>query len=136
MIEFLSPHRVVFGRGAIAAAGAEAARLGSKALLVTGLGARRRPATLDALIASLDRAGVAHVLFDAVEPDPSLATVEAGAALYRESGCGLLVGLGAFGVGEGDLPGLAADAFTAPSTAMNPRAPTEADIVALYRARL
>ncbi len=94
MIEFLSPRRIVFGRGALARAGAEAARLGGKALVVTGRGATRRPAVLNALLASLDAAGVGRVLFDRVEPDPGLATVDAGAAIYKESGCDLVVGLG------------------------------------------
>lgn len=84
-----------FGAGAApAAAGEIAARLGPRILLVTDSGLRRA-GVLDPLLVALD--GLAEVaIFDAVEPDPSRATLEAAVA----AGAGAEA-TGVLGVGGG-----------------------------------
>lgn len=47
-----------------------------------------------AALASLEEAGIEAVIFDAVEADPSRATLEAAVALGREAGCASAVGFG------------------------------------------
>ncbi len=94
MHEFRLPGVIHFGWGAVQQVGAEAARLGKRALLVTGRSAARRTGALDKVRESLSAAGVESLLFDRVESDPSSATVDRGAALARQEGCDLVVGLG------------------------------------------
>ncbi|SKA73767.1 alcohol dehydrogenase [Paucidesulfovibrio gracilis DSM 16080] len=91
---FQTPPRIIFGNGAVAQVGRETARLGSRALIVTGKSSSTRTGSLEAVTASLNEAGVHPVLFAEVESDPSIQTVEAGAALARENQCDVIVGLG------------------------------------------
>ena len=66
--------------------GEVAAGLGSRALLVTGRQALQEAGTTDRLVDLLDAAGLEVTLFDRVEPEPSVGTVDLGReALVRES---------------------------------------------------
>ncbi|HDD34000.1 MAG TPA: iron-containing alcohol dehydrogenase [Thermofilaceae archaeon] len=91
---FVQPGRVVFHRGCVAELGREASKLGSKALLVTGTRFARRSGYLDKLKSSLEECGLSVVVFDRVEPNPSLETVDRGARLAIESRVDLVVGFG------------------------------------------
>jgi len=94
MYEFRLPGVIHFGWGVVEKAGEEAARLGKRALLVTGRSAARRTGLLERLRKLLSAAAVEIVLFDQVEPDPTSATVDRGAKLAREERCDLVIGLG------------------------------------------
>ncbi len=94
MHEFRVPGVIHFGWGAVEKVGQEAARLGKRALLVTGRSAARRTGALDKVERSLSASGVESVLFDRVESDPSSGTVDQGAAMAREEKCDLVIGLG------------------------------------------
>jgi len=87
--EFATAGRILFGRGRIGEAGALAATMGHRALLVTG-GSARRAASL---LASLDGAGVAAVPFQ-VSAEPLIETVDQGVELARREGCDLVIGFG------------------------------------------
>ena len=91
---FQTTPRVHFGPRALEQVGREACRLGRTALVVTGRGSSSHNGSLDRTCALLAGAGVAAVPFPRVESDPSLDTVEAGAALAREKNCDVLVALG------------------------------------------
>ncbi|QJT11237.1 iron-containing alcohol dehydrogenase [Oceanidesulfovibrio marinus] len=91
---FQIPPRIVFGPGYVQKVGEEAKRFGSTAMVVTGRTATTRSGALDAVVASLEAAGLAVVKFAEVESDPSVAIVEKGAALAREKGVDVLVALG------------------------------------------
>lgn len=91
---FQTPSRIHFGQGALEQVGVEAAALGRTALVVAGCGSATRNGNLERLCALLTAAGVRAVPFAKVESDPSLDTVEAGAALAREAQCDVLVALG------------------------------------------
>ncbi len=91
---FYNPTRIIFGIGEIGRAGAEAVKLGSRALVVTGKNSARRFGILDQVTKSLGAAGVEVVLFDQVEPNPRAATIDAGGKLAKESRCDLVIGLG------------------------------------------
>lgn len=66
----------------------------SERLLVVTDGGVRSAGLLDDTLAALGEAGKQIVVFDAVEPDPSRATVEAGLAMLRASGCEAVIGFG------------------------------------------
>lgn len=91
---FQIPPRIVFGPGFVQKVGEEAKRFGSTAMVVTGRTATTRSGALDAVVASLEAAGLSVVKFAEVESDPSVATVEKGAALAKEHGVDVLVALG------------------------------------------
>ena len=84
------PTRLVHGTGAIARLGEVMRELGvTRPLLVTDPGVAAAGLAERAL-EHLDGA----VVFDHVRPNPDIALVDEGAALYAESGCDGLVGLG------------------------------------------
>lgn len=85
---------VIVGSGTRAKLGEQAALLGSRALLVCGRTALRATGALDELSAILSDAGVTVQVFDDVEAEPSLATVQRGREAFSASGCDLVVAAG------------------------------------------
>lgn len=92
--DFHIPSGVIYGPGALARLGAEAERLGRKALVVTGSGSLRRSGGLDRVLDALRGHGVGAVLFEGVEADPSVETVDRGAATALAAGCDMVVAAG------------------------------------------
>lgn len=98
---FFAPTRVLFGPGKLAELGDQQLP-GKKALVVTTDGKSvKANGYLDRLYEQLDRAGVVHVLFDRIEPNPLRQTVNAGGWLAREQGCDFVVALGGGSVMDG-----------------------------------
>ncbi|HET9594009.1 MAG TPA: iron-containing alcohol dehydrogenase [Anaeromyxobacteraceae bacterium] len=92
--EFSFPTRIVFGEGALREVPNHLARLGvKKPLVVTDAGVVAS-GLLGRLVATLDAERVPFAVFDAVEPNPTGATVENGLSAWREHGCDGIVGLG------------------------------------------
>ena len=91
---FLIPPRLIFGRGSFSQLGLEAARLGRKALIVTGRHSAKSWGYLDQAVEILGEVDIASVVFAEVEQDPSLDTVERGAELAKSQGCDFVLGLG------------------------------------------
>lgn len=92
--DFVNPTRLVFGPGVFERLGDEAAKIGKNALLVTGRGSVRRMGLLDKALAKLRDAGVRAMVFEGVQPNPRLSTVEAGVRMAKEGGCDMVVALG------------------------------------------
>ena len=93
--EYYAPTRVVFGRGTEA----ETGRLvreqgGTKVLIHYGGGSAKRSGLLDAIAASLDAAGIAHVELGGVKPNPRLSKVREGIALCKREGVDFLLAVG------------------------------------------
>ena len=86
--EFAAPARIVFGEGTLREAGAIAAGLGARALVVEGRGGRAAP-----LLELLRERGVAAATLR-VQGEPTVALVEGGVALARGERCDLVVALG------------------------------------------
>lgn len=91
---FQTTPRIHYGARCLEQVGREAAGLGQKALVVTGRTASTRNGSLSRVCGLLESAGLTAVPFAQVESDPSIETVEAGAALAREHACDVLVALG------------------------------------------
>lgn len=85
--------RVLFGSGRIAELGPEAAKLGSRALLVTDAGLVRA-GHADKARASLEAAGLTVSLFDKSIENPTSSCVNACAQVAEEAGADVIVGLG------------------------------------------
>lgn len=93
------PQRLLFGRGVFERLGREVAALLPSAgprrvLLVTGRSAMRRAGHLERAHSLLREAGLEAVVFDRIEHDPSLVTVQEGIETCIGEGCAAVVGLG------------------------------------------
>ncbi|MEL7641799.1 MAG: iron-containing alcohol dehydrogenase [Solidesulfovibrio sp.] len=95
MADFLCPAVNFIGRGTLAEVGPRAAMFGKKALIVTDkFLASQTGGAVDQVKAHLDKAGVVHVLYGGVDPNPRVANVEEGLTIYRKEKCDLLVTVG------------------------------------------
>ncbi len=91
---FHLPTKVIFGRGSLSKLGEEAAKLGKSCLIVTGKSFARKSGYLDLIKESLSKSGLKVLVFDQVEPNPSIGTVYKGAELARQSGCDVMIAFG------------------------------------------
>ena len=98
---FFSKTRVLFGAGKLSELGDQ--KLPGKRALVVTTGGKSVKANgyLDRALAELDRAGVSHVLFDRIEPNPLRQTVNDGGWLARTEGCDFVLALGGGSVMDG-----------------------------------
>jgi len=88
------PTKIVFGPGEISRLGEETAKIGRKAIVVTGKRSTKESGVLDKAVELLSKAGVSSVVFDRVEPNPRSTTVDEGGALAQKEGCDVVIGLG------------------------------------------
>ena len=88
------PTSVVTDRGGVARAGSLLPSPCSRVMVVAGKASVRRAGHLFRLLDSLKQAGVATDVFDGVEENPSLDTVDRGARWAREYGAVAVVGIG------------------------------------------
>ncbi len=120
---FITGNKVLFGPGKLAALGDE--KLPGKRALVVTTGGKSVKANgyLDRTLAELDRAGVSHVLFDRIEPNPLRQTVNDGGWLARAEGCDFVVALGGGSVMDGckGICAVAANPLVAADGAESPR---------------
>jgi alcohol dehydrogenase class IV len=93
-LKYLMPTRVLMGADCVRANSSELARLGKKALIVTGPSSSRANGSLDDVIAALSANGQGHETFDAVPANPGVECVYEGASLARKSGCDFVVAIG------------------------------------------
>ena len=91
---FYLPIRFIVGPDSLLQLGKETARLGKKALLVTGSRSMRSTGTFDKVTRNLDESGVKWVSFEKVEPNPRASTIDEGAKFARENGVDVVIGLG------------------------------------------
>lgn len=86
--------KIVFGAGELEKSGEEAAKIGKKAIIVTGRNSTKKSGVLDRVIASLKKAGVESVVYNGVTPNPKSREVGEAAALANKEKCDLVIGLG------------------------------------------
>jgi len=91
---FRLPREIYFGWGKGAETGELVKSLGRKAFVVTGKRATRETGILGVVTSSLEKAGLEWVVFDQVEPEPSLETVDAGLRKAYQENCDLVLSLG------------------------------------------
>jgi alcohol dehydrogenase class IV len=91
--EFRMPLVVQFGPGTIDNLGAEAAKLGKRALLVTDKNIRAA-GHVDRAVASLEAAGVKVAIFDGVDHEPEDNFIDAGLKVFRANDCDMAVAVG------------------------------------------
>jgi len=94
MPSFALTVETVFGDGCIAELGQRAKARGLKhALVVTDPGIKAA-GILDSILASLDEQGVAHSVYDNVNPNPSIPEVDGGVQALKDAGADFVVAVG------------------------------------------
>lgn len=92
--QYFMPTKIVFGAGKLAEL-ATVKLPGVKPLVVSSAGgSMRRSGTLERVLGYLRTNGCTPVLYEKIEPNPVLESVNAGAELARKEGCDFVVGLG------------------------------------------
>ena len=92
--EFLSPTKIIFGRGVEERVGKETKRYAAKVLLHYGGGSIKRSGLYEKVVASLKAAGVEYVELAGVQPNPRLSLVNEGISLCREEKIGFILAVG------------------------------------------
>ena len=91
--KFVAPE-IIFGVGALHLAGQYARNLGgSKALVVSDPGVLAA-GWVQQVLASVEGAGLESALFTQVTPNPRIEEVAAGAVVYAEQGCDIIIAVG------------------------------------------
>ncbi|KOA20088.1 1,3-propanediol dehydrogenase [Clostridium homopropionicum DSM 5847] len=91
---FKAPNKIIYGLGSIKNVGEETAKYGKKALIVTGRSSTKKSGALDKVLNSLKENKVETIVFDQVESDPSVDTVEAGTKVAKEQAIDVIIALG------------------------------------------
>ncbi len=91
---FYLPTKLIFGPGEISKVGAEAKKLGERALIVTGKRSAAASGIINRVTDYLEREGVSAVVFDKIEPNPRTATIDEAAELANDNKCDFIIGLG------------------------------------------
>ncbi len=91
---FYAPTKIVFGPGSVASIADEVKALGASKLLIATDKGVAGAGVLKRVVQPLEAAGLAVTVYDGVEPNPSVTTVEKCYALFVQNGCELAIGLG------------------------------------------
>lgn len=91
---FENPTKILFGKGMIAKIGAEAARFGTKALLVYGSGSIKKNGVYDQVIASLNEASLPFAEFCGVKSNPVLSHTLKGIEAARNENADVVIAVG------------------------------------------
>ena len=92
--EFYTPGKIIFGSGGLSQVGAEAKRLGNKALVVLGRSAMRKSGALDRLTYLLRENNLEYIIYENIPSDPTVEIVDKGANLAKKGKCNLIIALG------------------------------------------
>jgi len=111
---FHLPTKIIFGAGTLDKVGEEAAKLGKRALIVTGKRAAAEYGIINKVTDNLEREGVEAIVFDKIEPNPRATTVDEAGELARTNNCDFIIGLG------GGSPMDAAKAIAVAAVEKNP----------------
>jgi len=91
---FHSPTKVIFGYGMIEKIGIETRKFGKKALLIVGRSWARKSGYLQKVRELLRDSKVENVLFEGIESNPKVKTVDKAAKKCVDEGCDIVVALG------------------------------------------
>ncbi len=92
--EYLMPTKVYFGKDVIANNVELIKSYGSKAFIITGKTSSKKNGSLDEVMTVLSESSIDYFIFDEVEENPSLETVERAAILGREEKVDFIIGIG------------------------------------------
>lgn len=93
-INFYMPTKVLMGKGIVINSANVLKEYGKKALIVTGKHSSKANGSLEDVKEALRLAEIKYEIFDKIEENPSLETIECGAALGKESNVDFVIGIG------------------------------------------
>lgn len=93
-LKYYMPVQMYFGKDVVLKYKDEFRKAGESALIVTGRKSSRMNGSLVDVEQALSEVGVGYTLFDEVEENPSLETIEKAAALGREKSVDFVIGIG------------------------------------------
>lgn len=94
MFQYAMPTTVYFGKECIQQSGKVLASLGKKALLVTGKHSAKVNGSQQAVTDTLTDLGISWVVFDQIEPNPTIENVRKAADFGKEAGVDFIVAIG------------------------------------------
>ncbi len=92
--QYHAPSRIVFGAGNVATVGDEVKTLGGKKVLIVTDKGVAGAGIVERVLEPLRAAGIEAFVFDKVEANPRVTTVEEGYRFFTEKGCDMAIGLG------------------------------------------
>ncbi|MVX65338.1 iron-containing alcohol dehydrogenase [Clostridium chromiireducens] len=92
--KYSMPTKIYFGKDSILINKEVFSSIGSKALIVTGRNSAKKNGSYDDVVRALSEVGVKHVLFDQVEENPSLETIEKGGNIGKTNNVDFIIGIG------------------------------------------
>ena len=92
--KFYMPTEIHFGEDVIINNKEVFSKIGSKALIVTGRSSAKKNGSYDDVKKALSQTGVEHLLFDEVEENPSLETIEKGSEIGKSNNVDFIIGIG------------------------------------------
>ena len=92
--DFLCPSKVHFEPGGSKKTGAIIKDLGGKKVLLAPDKGVLNANLLDDIISSVKAEGLDYTIFDEIEPNPSLETIEKGFDLFKAQNCDFILGFG------------------------------------------
>ncbi|GAB6167849.1 iron-containing alcohol dehydrogenase family protein [Clostridium carnis] len=93
-LRYFMPTRVLLGKGIITKSYNRLKTFGDKAFIITGRNSSRKNGSLNDVIKALELANIDYVIFDEVEENPSLETVEKAAKKGIDEKVEFLIGIG------------------------------------------
>lgn len=92
--KYAMPTTIYFGRDAVVNNKKVFKKAGNKALIVTGRHSAKKNGAYDDVVKALSEVEVEYLLFDEVEENPSLETIEKGAMLGKKNHVDFVIGIG------------------------------------------
>lgn len=92
--KYAMPTEIYFGEDVVLKNKEVFSAIGSKALIVTGKQSAKKNGSYNDIKEALSKTRVEHVLFDEVEENPSLETIEKGSNIGREHSVDFVIGIG------------------------------------------
>lgn len=93
-LKYSMPTKIYFGKDSILKNKDVFSSIGSKALIVTGRSSAKINGSYDDVVKALSKVGIKHVLFDQVEENPSLETIEKGSTIGKANNVDFIIGIG------------------------------------------
>lgn len=92
--KYSMPTKIFFGEESVLKNKEVFNNIGSKALIVTGRSSAKKNGSYDDVVKALSEVGIEHILFDEVEENPSLETIEKGSTIGKTNNVDFVIGIG------------------------------------------
>lgn len=94
MFRFITPQKIIFGKGSLDSIGKEVGMFGRKVFLVCGKESMRTSGLLKKVEELLSLNHLEVILYEGIPPEPSLYVVDDGIRLARKEGCEVVLAVG------------------------------------------